>query len=242
MQSLASIAHQSLAGVRQSTALAHAPSGKVDASQKEKLANHVFKYLMGSYGARRFMGEFASGRVYTPYEFPNDPNDPRIGQDKGVVTARNIWGETLIKYSLATIETALSRLKDAHSKWPPNLKEFEVLCDTCVIKAPARPLTPEEQAAQQRQMDAERVQRLQLRQRHTQQDALRQSIARGNVRAGRQLLPAAAQPSALERLHEALAAVLVEQGLDEAKALRTISEKITPDTIAAWAQGDWRGL
>lgn len=249
MQSLAHIAHQSIANITKPAAVpaaaagraaATVPGGKVEASQQEKLANHVFRYLMARYGSRKFMREFATGRVYTEFDCP--PGDARVGQDRGVVAARNLWGQVLSRYSASTIEMALGRLKDAHPEWPPSLNEFEILLDTCVVKAPMRPLTEEERAQLDAQAAAERAKRHALRARQEQLAQLRKRSQRGDMQAARQLMPEHAQPSPMERLHEALAAVLAQQGMDEAKALRMASEKLTPEVIAAWSKGDWRGL
>lgn len=248
MESLTNIAHKSLATMRsgQPIGAVMTQPTKVEPSDKERLANHIFRHLMTKYGQTKFLKEFANGRLYSAYEFPHNPHDPRIGQDKGLVAARNAWGETLLKYSLETIEDALGRLKTEFATWPPSLNEFERLCDICVVRDPVPVGTEEERAAAAAKYQAALAESRAARNERLRSDQERLSLnrqaRRGNVKASRALLPEEKRPSTMELLQEAVAAALAAQGMDEGLALRVASEKITPEVVASWASGDWRGL
>lgn len=239
MQSLTEIAHQSLAQATRPQSQVGFRHERVDVGHKEKLANHIFKYMIARYGQTKFLKEFASGRTYTQNEFPSNPSDPRIGQDVGLVIARNAWGETLVKFTLETIDRALERMKTAHPTWPPSLNEFEILCDTCVTKAPMRRLTAAEEAQLAEKQALEREARQRMRAQQVQERPSKRRVTCA-VPAPSPAYEACQSP--LEALQSAAAAALAAHGMDEGQALRLVSEKITDAAVAAWAKGDWRGL
>jgi hypothetical protein len=84
----------------------------------------IFKVLHGHYG-NLFFSRYQTGRLI------DDQKDPDYGQDEGVVNARNLWARGLRHFDGATIRMALDRAKVVHPEFPPNLGQFEALCNAC---------------------------------------------------------------------------------------------------------------
>ena len=80
-------------------------------------SNNIFKVMHGFYG-NLFLSKFASGEV---------------GEqgDKGIVSARQIWGHGLRKFGPGTVKAALAQCIEAHPEFPPSLPQFVALCHAC---------------------------------------------------------------------------------------------------------------
>ena len=76
--------------------------------------NNVFKVFHGFYG-NLFLSKFATGEAGD-------------GGDKGIVSARQIWGHGLRGFDAATVKTALAQCVTAHPEFPPSLPQFVALC------------------------------------------------------------------------------------------------------------------
>lgn len=92
----------------------------------------VFKVLHGFYG-NLFLSKFATGSLHGKDEKDADGKSIE-GQDKGVISARGIWGHGLRDFDLATVKTALQRCLTAHPEFPPTLPQFVALCAACRIR------------------------------------------------------------------------------------------------------------
>lgn len=88
--------------------------------------NNVFKVLHGFYG-NLFLSKFASGAL--------DEN----GDDKGIVSARQVWGHGLREFDVSTIKAALSRCIERHPEYPPSMPQFVALCVSCQVREVYKP-------------------------------------------------------------------------------------------------------
>ena len=79
----------------------------------EEAVNNIFKVMHGFYG-NLFLSKFASGEV---------------GEqgDKGIVSARQIWGHGLRKFGPGTVKAALAQCMEAHPEFPPSLPQLQSL-------------------------------------------------------------------------------------------------------------------
>ena len=84
--------------------------------QTSTVIRKLFIMMHGSYGSL-FLSKFSTGE-----------KDAQ-GKDKGVRAAMKIWDAALRKFPESVIETATGRLSQAHPEFPPNLPQFERLCD-----------------------------------------------------------------------------------------------------------------
>lgn len=84
----------------------------------EGAVNNVFKVMHGFYG-NLFLSKFATG----------DVDD--AGQDRGIVSARQIWGHGLRGFGPNTVKSALARCMTHHPEFPPSLPQFVALCEAC---------------------------------------------------------------------------------------------------------------
>ena len=75
----------------------------------------LFILLHGSYGSL-FTSKFATGQMVGDH-------------DKGSISAMRVWDAKLSRFAPDVIEAAAGRLSAAHPKHPPNLPEFEALCE-----------------------------------------------------------------------------------------------------------------
>ena len=80
----------------------------------EEAVNNIFKVMHGFYG-NLFLSKFASGEVGEQ-------------ADKGIVSARQIWGHGLRKFGPGTVKAALAQCIEAHPEFPPSLPQFVALC------------------------------------------------------------------------------------------------------------------
>lgn len=83
------------------------------------LIRKLFLLLHGSYG-NQFASKFSTGE--------KDSN----GKDKGIRAAMMVWDNALRKYPAEVVETAAGRLQKEHPEFPPNLPQFEKLCDAAM--------------------------------------------------------------------------------------------------------------
>jgi hypothetical protein len=147
-----------------------------------EVVNNVFKVLHGFYG-NLFLSKFATGDV-----------DPQSGEDRGLASARNVWGHGLREFDASTIKTALGRCIERHTEYPPNLPQFTQLCMACkvreVYKLPEQPaigISDELRAeiiAAQRQKARELAEEIRAAQAPKELDALKQAIASAVAAAG----------------------------------------------------------
>lgn len=77
---------------------------------------HLFVMLQGSYGSL-FLSKFATGVA-----------DAK-GRDLGIRSTMKVWDAALSKYPAATIEAAAKKLTKDHPEFPPNLPQFEAICE-----------------------------------------------------------------------------------------------------------------
>ena len=84
--------------------------------QTSIVVRKLFILMHGAYG-NLFLSKFSTGE-----------KDAQ-GKDKGVRAAMKIWDASLRKFAGDVIETAAGRLSQAHPEFPPNLPQFERLCD-----------------------------------------------------------------------------------------------------------------
>ena len=77
---------------------------------------HLFVMLQGSYGAL-FLSKYSTGVV------------DQQGRDLGIRSTMKVWEAALSKFPVATIEAATKKLTKEHPEFPPNLTQFQALCD-----------------------------------------------------------------------------------------------------------------
>lgn len=92
----------------------------------------LFVTLQGSYGSL-FLSKFATG--VTDSE----------GRDLGIRSTMKVWDAALSKFPAATIEAAAKKLTREHPEFPPNLPQFEAVCEA---------LTPRKTYAQEQGIKA----------------------------------------------------------------------------------------
>ena len=88
----------------------------------------LFLLLHGSYGTL-FTSKFSTGQMAGKH-------------DKGSISAMRVWDAKLSRFPADVVESAANRLSSSHPKHPPNLPEFEALCDAAM----PRQTYPEQQA------------------------------------------------------------------------------------------------
>ena len=81
----------------------------------DNIVHNVFKVLHGAYGTL-FLTKFATGQLASE------------GQDKGVLSARQIWAQRLHKFDSSTVETALCQCMERNPEFPPSLPQLLALC------------------------------------------------------------------------------------------------------------------
>lgn len=75
----------------------------------------VFRAMHGFYGVL-FVSKFSTGEA--------DAN----GKDKGILSARIVWGHELAEFDRETVSLAIQDCKRQYLKFPPSLPEFLALC------------------------------------------------------------------------------------------------------------------
>mgnify|MGYP000866527248 CR=1 FL=1 len=78
----------------------------------------LFMLLHGSYGSL-FTSKFTTGQMAGKY-------------DKGMISAMKVWDAKLSRFSAAVVEEAAAMASKVHKDFPPNLPEFESLCESVV--------------------------------------------------------------------------------------------------------------
>lgn len=79
----------------------------------------LFVLLHGSYG-NAFLSKWSTGEK------------DASGKDKGIRAAMLVWDAALRKFPDGVIETAATRMREAHPEFPPSLPQFEKLCDAAM--------------------------------------------------------------------------------------------------------------
>lgn len=105
MTDLATLAEQAVHEAAHKTQRAESP-----------LVRKLFLVMHGAYG-NLFVSKFATGET------------DAAGKDKGIRAAMMVWDAALAKFDAGVVELAASRLKREHPDFPPNLPQFEKLCD-----------------------------------------------------------------------------------------------------------------
>ena len=80
------------------------------------LVRKLFVVMHGAYG-NLFVSKFATGETDV------------AGKDKGIRAAMMVWDAALARFDAGVVELAATRLKREHPDFPPNLPQFERLCD-----------------------------------------------------------------------------------------------------------------
>lgn len=78
----------------------------------------LFMLLHGSYGSL-FTSKFSTGQMAGRH-------------DKGAISAMRVWDAKLSRFPGDVVEAASGRLSAEHPKFPPNLPEFEAMCDAAM--------------------------------------------------------------------------------------------------------------
>ena len=78
----------------------------------------LFMLLHGSYGSL-FTSKFATGQMAGKH-------------DKGAISAMKVWDAKLSRFPATVVEQAASRLAAEHADFPPNLPQFEQMCDAAM--------------------------------------------------------------------------------------------------------------
>lgn len=85
--------------------------------QASPVVRKLFILLHGSYGTL-FLSKFSTGEK------------DAAGHDKGIRAAMRVWDAKLQRFPTDVVHTAADRLASAHPQFPPNLPEFEALCES----------------------------------------------------------------------------------------------------------------
>lgn len=144
-------------------------------------AKFVFQALHGSYG-NVFLSKFATGELVD-------------GEDQGTVGAMRMWAGGLRGYDDLTIRAALNQCLKLHPEFPPNLAQFQLICEArrpreayrAEAQAPAIGMSPELVAKrkQERQERLARARGLMLSRASAHGlDGLKQAIADAAKTAG----------------------------------------------------------
>lgn len=112
----------------------------VEQAANTSIVNNVFKVMHGDYG-NLFLSKYTTGKLAGPDE-KNARGKSIEGQDKGIISAREIWAHGLKGFSVETVLEALERMVDQFPKFPPNLGEFKAICKACAPREVYRPAVP----------------------------------------------------------------------------------------------------
>jgi len=105
MADLATLAEQTVRQAAQQPQRAESP-----------LVRKLFLVMHGAYG-NLFVSKFATGEV------------DGAGKDKGIRAAMMVWDAALARFEPGVVELAAGRIRHAHPDFPPNLPQFEKLCE-----------------------------------------------------------------------------------------------------------------
>ena len=162
----------------------------------QRIVNNVFKVFHGFYG-NLFLMKFATGQLAGAGEV--DAFGRSIeGQDKGVLSARQIWAHGLRAFDAQTVKTALSQCMERNPEFPPSLPQLVAICAANKPREAYKPEVPaigmghalrSQYAAQAREINARHAQqamqnRLSTPAPTTGLDGLKQAIANAVANAG----------------------------------------------------------
>ena len=112
---------------------------QIDASQiqaaaqtepNDVIVKDVFRALHGFYGTL-FTAKYATDQV------------DAAGKDKGILSARMVWGYELRRFDRQTVGSAIDACMKAHLEYPPGLPQFVALCAASQPRETYRPGVPE---------------------------------------------------------------------------------------------------
>lgn len=84
--------------------------------QVSAVVRKLFMVLHGSYG-NLFLSKFSTGEKDAE------------GRDKGIRAAMKVWDSKLANFAPDVVEAAAGRMTSKHPEFPPNLPQFEALCE-----------------------------------------------------------------------------------------------------------------
>lgn len=96
-----------------------AQAGGTDAVLAGPVVRKLFVLLQGSYGTL-FVSKFATGLLDAQ------------GRDKGIRAAMLLWQSRLARFPAEVVEDAAARLTAEHPDFPPNLPQFERVCEAAM--------------------------------------------------------------------------------------------------------------
>lgn len=165
----------------------------------DTIVKRLFMVLHGWYG-NQFLSKYATGEL-------DEQN-----KDRGIKSARLVWGSELAKFSAETVMAAASRCKEDHQKFPPSLPEFLALCRACTPRqtAPIQPVGIGMSSQLQSQYS-----------RRAREAAMAALKARTDTKTG-----FVEVPNGLAGLKQAIANAIACAGGDEGKALVRLDREI----------------
>lgn len=111
----------------------HMDSGQIREGARtehnDAIVKDAFRALHGFYGTL-FTAKYATGEVDSK------------GKDKGILSARMVWGYELRWYDRLTVGSAIDACRTAHPEYPPSLPQFVALCAASRPREPYRPAVP----------------------------------------------------------------------------------------------------
>lgn len=167
--------------------------------------NRLFMVFHGWYG-NQFLAKFSTGEV------------DQEGKDKGIKSARMVWGSELSKFSPETVMAAASRCKEEHQKFPPSLPEFLALC---------RAYEPRKAVKEQMEGLGMSKELRSAYSKRAREDAMARLKARIDTVTGYMPLPVT-----LDGLKLAIANAVACAGGDEAKELIRLEKMFAPKGVA----------
>lgn len=163
----------------------------------------VFRLLHGMYGTL-FTQKFATGLA-----------DDK-GRDRGVQSARTIWGHALARYAEPTLVEAIEQCKTDHKEFPPSLPQFLALCEARRPRVTHRPPQPSNALPMSQELRSEYSRR-------TREAAISRARALIDTKTGFVELP-----NSLDGLKRSVAHAAALGGADEAAELRRLDEWLAP--------------
>lgn len=184
----------------------------VEPAANTGIVNNVFKVLHGDYG-NLFLSKYTTGKIAGPDE-KNARGKSIAGQDKGIISAREIWAHGLRGFSVETVLEALERTVDQFPKFPPSLGEFRAVCKACAPREVYRPAVPAISMSQP------------LRSAYAARS--REIVAKHRDKAMKVAEAAKPMPVGLDALKQAIADAAAAAGGDEAAELRRLDMMLAP--------------
>lgn len=185
------------------------------------IVTNVFKVLHGNYG-NLFLSKYTTGKLAGPDE-KNARGKSIAGQDKGIISAREIWAHGLQGFSVETVLEALERTIDQFPKFPPNLGEFRAICRACAPREVYRPDVPAIGMSQE--LRSARAARS------------REIVSRHKYQAVKAVAVATPPAPGLDALKQAIADAVATGGGDEAAALCRLDRMFPRKSIEGEGSG-----